>query len=103
MLEAWAYRLPVLMTDHCNLPEGFDAGAAFRVGTDVDSLAGGMKKLLEMPVGLRDEYGANGYDLVVERFTWEQIARQMDSLYRWVLGRGDKPEFVECSTQEVLG
>ena len=23
VLEAWAYGLPVLMTDHCNLPEGF--------------------------------------------------------------------------------
>ena len=32
VLEAWAYGLPVLMTDKCNLPEGFAAGAAVRIG-----------------------------------------------------------------------
>ncbi|NJM38461.1 MAG: glycosyltransferase, partial [Akkermansiaceae bacterium] len=31
ILEAWAYRLPVVMTDFCNLPEGFQAGAAMRI------------------------------------------------------------------------
>jgi len=32
VLEAWSYGLPVLMTDACNLPEGFAAGAAIRIG-----------------------------------------------------------------------
>ena len=31
VLEAWAYELPVLMTEECNLPEGFAAGAAIKV------------------------------------------------------------------------
>ena len=26
ILEAWAYELPVVMTDYCNLPEGFRCG-----------------------------------------------------------------------------
>ncbi len=32
VLEAWAYGLPVLMTEECNLPEGFAAGAAIGIG-----------------------------------------------------------------------
>jgi glycosyltransferase involved in cell wall biosynthesis len=32
VLEAWAYGLPVLMTEECNLPEGFAAEAAIRIG-----------------------------------------------------------------------
>ena len=51
VLEAMAYRLPVLMTDHCNLPEGFAAGAAIRIGTDVESIAEGMRQLMSMPGG----------------------------------------------------
>ncbi len=31
LLEAWACGKPVLMTPQCNLPEGFDAGAAVRI------------------------------------------------------------------------
>jgi poly(glycerol-phosphate) alpha-glucosyltransferase len=46
VLEAWSYGLPVLMSDHCNLPEGFAAEAAIRIGTDVGdqrSEVGGQK------------------------------------------------------------
>ena len=32
VLEAWSYAKPVLMTAECNLPEGFAAGAAVRIG-----------------------------------------------------------------------
>ena len=35
VLEAWAYGLPVLMTEQCNIPEDFAAGAALRIGTEV--------------------------------------------------------------------
>ena len=83
------------MTDHCNLPEGFEAGAAIRVGTDVESLAVGVKQMMEIPKESRLELGTKGFDLVTKRFTWEQIAKQMDALYRWILKRGDKPGFVE--------
>ena len=36
ILEAWAYELPVVMTDYCNLPEGFSADAAIHIDTEVD-------------------------------------------------------------------
>ena len=31
VLEAWSYSLPVFMTHECNLPEGFDEGAAIKI------------------------------------------------------------------------
>lgn len=31
VLEAWAYELPVVMTDYCNIPEGFNHKCAVRV------------------------------------------------------------------------
>lgn len=39
VLEAWAAGTPVLMSDACNLPEGFATGAARDCGTDVVSIA----------------------------------------------------------------
>jgi glycosyltransferase involved in cell wall biosynthesis len=110
VLEAWAYRLPVLMTDHCNLPEGFAHHAAIRIGTDVASIAEGIQTLFQLPsqpptkhqeprtkhTGLSDlqSLGMNGRALVERQFTWPQVARQLKEVYQWVLGQGPKPDCV---------
>ena len=94
VLEAWAYRLPVLMTDHCNLPEGFLSDAALRIGTDVASIAEGMLLLLQSPIHDLRSLGANGRALVERQFAWPQIASQMKDVYEWVLGGGPRPSSV---------
>ena len=91
VLEAWSYRLPVLMTDYCNLPEGFTADAALRIGTDVTSIAEGMRLLLRSPASGLRSLGSNGRSLVERQFTWPQIAVQMKEVYDWVLGGESKP------------
>jgi glycosyltransferase involved in cell wall biosynthesis len=91
VLEAWAYQLPVLMTDSCNLPAGFSSGAAVLIGTDVKSMAYELKSLLSSPQATRQSMGKNGRRLVVERFSWPQAAAQMKEIYEWVLGGGAKP------------
>lgn len=94
VLEAWSYRLPVLMTDHCNLPEGFAHDAALRIGTDVDSIAQGMRLLLRSPTSDLRSLGQNGRALVEQQFTWPQVAAQMKQVYEWVLGGGGRPDCV---------
>jgi hypothetical protein len=42
VLEAWAHRLPVLMTAACNLPEGFASGAALEISSEPAQLAQSM-------------------------------------------------------------
>jgi glycosyltransferase involved in cell wall biosynthesis len=91
VLEAWAYQLPVLMTDHCNLPAGFSSGAAVLIGTDVESMAYELKSLLSSPQATFQSMGKNGRRLVAERFSWPQAAAQMKEIYEWVLGGGAKP------------
>ena len=95
VLEAWAYKLPVLMTDHCNLPEGFSANAAVRIGTSVEDMGTGLRNLIEAPESRLHSLGANGRQLVTQRFTWQRIATQMTAMYQWVLGTAPKPDFVE--------
>src|SRR5262249_28975415 len=48
VLEAWAYAKPVLMTAECNLPEGFSAEAALRIGPSPGEIADGVRQLVEM-------------------------------------------------------
>ena len=94
VLEAWANSKPVLMTPECNLPEGFAAGAAIQVETAEASLAAGLNELRGMTDAERAAMGARGHDLVCERFTWTQVANQMQAVQLWLLGGGPKPDSV---------
>ena len=95
VVEAWAYQLPALMTDHCNLPEGFAADAAIRIGTDVDSIADGLMQLIRSPTSDLRSLGDNGRALVERQFTWPTVAEEMVKVYEWVLGGGEAPGCVE--------
>jgi len=91
VLEAWAYSKPVIMTPECNLPEGFQAGAALKVEATETSVAAGLNELQRMTDNERTAMGSRGRDLVVERFTWSRVARQLQSVQEWILGGGAKP------------
>ena len=101
VLEAWSYGLPVLMTDFCNIPEGLAANAAIRIGTDVESIAEGLRELFSLPTTDNGQpttslasLGHNGRALVERQFTWPQVAAQMKQVYEWVLGGGCPPSCV---------
>ena len=93
VLEAWAYGKPVLMTQACNIPEGFAAGAAFRIENDPTALAASLIELLDQPAALA-EAGRSGRGLVEKSFTWDRVTDQHAALFAWLAGRGAKPDFV---------
>lgn len=94
VLEAWAYRLPVLMTPECNLPEGVAVNAAISINTEVADITQGLRDLYSMSESDLRSMGGRGYELVRDRFTWKIIASQMSEFYGWVLGGGSPPECV---------
>jgi len=91
VLEAWANSKPVIMTPECNLPEGFQAGAALKVEATEAGMVAGLNELQRMTDNERTAMGSRGHDLVVERFTWSRVAQQLQSVQEWVLGGGAKP------------
>ena len=97
VLEAWAHRLPVIMTPQCNLPEGFQAEAALRVDPTVASLTDGLARLFAMSDADRQRMGDAGRRLVEERFSWDRAAEQLSSVYRWLLGGGAPPACVDLA------
>jgi glycosyltransferase involved in cell wall biosynthesis len=91
VLEAWAYRLPVLMTDHCNIPAGFEARAAIRIDTEPSSIAAGIRELFELSDSDQHAIGDRGRQLVEDRFTWQHVAAELKEVYAWILGGGEIP------------
>lgn len=94
VLEAWSYKLPVVMTPECNLPEGFAADAAIRIETGAESIAQGLDLLFSMSESDLQSMGGKGRILVEERFTWKTLAAQMREVYDWMLGGGTRPRTV---------
>ncbi|BCP53479.1 poly(glycerol-phosphate) alpha-glucosyltransferase [Kaistia sp. 32K] len=97
VLEAWAARLPVLMTPQCNLPEGFARAGAIRILPEPDSIATGLRELFAMPMTRRLEVGMLGAALIQERYTWSRAAGDMESVYRWLLGLAARPATVDLA------
>lgn len=92
VLEAWAYELPVLMTKHCNLSEGFDSESAIEIAPTFDNIAEGLVKFFLLSDEERTAIGFRGKDLVANKFNWNKIAKQMHAVYKWVLKEGPMPE-----------
>jgi poly(glycerol-phosphate) alpha-glucosyltransferase len=90
VLEAWACGLPVFMTTNCNLPEGFGAGAAFRIGIEPEEIAGPLVELLPQ-TDLLARAGMAGRELARSNFSWAKVARDWNDVHQWVLEGGVKP------------
>ena len=94
VLEAWSYQLPVIMTEHCNLPEGFINEAAIKIDPNPDSIANSLISFFNMNNDRMERMGKNGYELVCNKFSWESVADKTLCLYKWVLNTGPMPDFV---------
>jgi glycosyltransferase involved in cell wall biosynthesis len=94
VLEAWAAGKPVLMTPQCNLPEGFEAGAAMEIEAEEGSIEEGLRRFMMMGDAERMQMGENGRALVAQRFAWPVIAGEMAAVYRWLAGTGPRPDTV---------
>ena len=83
-LEALSAGVPVIVTDHCHLPEVARYGAGWEISATKESLQKALTEAMELSGLEMGEIGVRGLQLVEERFSWSIIARQMADLYRWV-------------------
>jgi len=95
ILEAWAYGLPVLMSDACNLPRGFEVGAAFRVEVEPTRLAAAMIEHLGRDDAELRQVGEAGRRLVEMEFSLQQVCDDYAEMYLWLIEGGPPPRFVQ--------
>jgi glycosyltransferase involved in cell wall biosynthesis len=81
VLEAWGMGLPGLLSLHCNLPEGFEAGAALRCGTGEGEIAEGLEAVDRLDTQALAAMADKARALVAERFSQPRIASRLIALY----------------------
>ena len=85
-LEAMACGLPVLLSPGCNLPEVVEYRAGIITEPQIDLLTEALNTLLS-DAALHQQMGRAARQLVEDRFTWEQVARQYINLYRTLVAQ----------------
>jgi len=91
LLENLAAGKPVLITPGCNFPEVAQAGAGICVPVKRQSLAVGLRELLDMSDNDLVNIGSNGRDLVTQNYTWDTAARKLLTVYNCILEGKDVP------------
>jgi glycosyltransferase involved in cell wall biosynthesis len=94
VLEALACGLPAVITTACHFPEIQAAEGAIVVRPEIDSLALGLRELLERTPDQRAQLGSNGRRLVEHEYTWDRQAERLAALYEWLGGGGSRPDVI---------
>ena len=81
VLEALACSRPIVLTTACNVPEVAQAGAGIEISHSVAEFEKALVELLSDDAA-RQQMGRNAYQLVLERFTWDRVARMTAELCR---------------------
>ena len=84
VLEALASGMPAVISPGCNMPEVETAGAGFVADATVDAVAVKLRELL-VDADLRGRMGMAARQLVAERYTWDIVGKQLESVYLQVL------------------
>ncbi len=91
VLEAMACRLPVIITDRCNIDDVEKYRAGWIGEPTVASIAEMLGHCIALSATQRKAIGENGFDLVSRKYTLDSAAAQSCDVYNWVLGNRDRP------------
>ena len=89
VLEAWAAGTPALMSEACNLPEGFAAGAALDCGTRPDEIARSLERGFALSDSAWMAMAQAAQELAAGPFSAANVTRRWEQAYAALLaGKG---------------
>ncbi|MDG4595659.1 MAG: glycosyltransferase [Candidatus Contendobacter sp.] len=91
-LEAFSFGKPALLTAACGLPEAAKAGAALEVPSSEAGIRDGLMQLQSKSKAELNAMGSQAMALIRERYDWEVICRQLESVYDWMCGSSQIPD-----------
>jgi len=92
--EALAHGLPVVVSKAAPW-EGVDGrGCGWWVEPTAEAFSASIAEALTLPHGALREMGERGRTWMSREFSWDGVAAQMASVYRWAAGEGERPACV---------
>jgi len=94
VLEALMREIPVIASKGTPWEDLNRFNAGWWIDVGVDPLVEALYKAIGLSDADRIVMGRNGKKLVEEVYSIESVSNQMNLLYKWILGLGEKPNFV---------
>lgn len=82
VVEAMGYGIPVIMTEACNIPEAFAAGAALRIEPKPLSISEGISHFVSLGADEVTAMRVKARNLAKRHFTWDQQVKRMQAVYQ---------------------
>jgi glycosyltransferase involved in cell wall biosynthesis len=95
VLEALGAGLPVLTTTAVPVEELRSGDYGWYTEATVDGIGSALRDALTRSRHELHAIGRRGREMVRRRYTWHQVSLRTTELYRWLLGKGPQPQFVE--------
>lgn len=92
--EALGSSVPVLTTKGAPWGELDTHRCGWWTDVSVDAIAAALRAATQTSRADLDAMGERGRALVLDRYGWDDAARQMKAVYEWILGTGDRPPCV---------
>ena len=97
-LEALGMGVPVIITEHCHLPEVQQQGCGWVIPANANRLAETLDQFLSSSSNDLLAMSSRARQMVEQSYTWPKVGAQMCDLYRWLEG-GPLPN--TCKVWEV--
>lgn len=94
VLEALGASVPVLTTKGTPWQDLVTCGGGWWTAISVEGITAALREALAASPDRLRAMGARGQWLIADQYRWSKIAEMTLELYRWLLGRGPRPEFV---------
>ena len=92
--EAMSCGVPALTTTNCPWTLLNETDTGWCIDLSVDNLEKALRDALSQSPEHLYEMGQRASRLVYERYNYHNVALRTIELYKWLLGEGDKPDFV---------
>ncbi|GAT63256.1 glycosyltransferase [Paludibacter jiangxiensis] len=92
--EALLYGIPVITSKGTPWQELETYQCGWWIDNDVESISKTMEKAIYIPEEERIAMGKRGHSFIRDNYSVKIVANKMIELYKWILQKGKKPDFV---------
>nr|WP_238147087.1 glycosyltransferase [Rhizorhabdus dicambivorans] len=93
--EALGHECPVVVSKAAPWADVESEGCGWWTDAGPEPLAATLAAAMSLSVAERSVMGVRGRAWIEKDFSWASVAERLERAYDWILGRGDRPDFIK--------